>query len=347
MVKLPYKTHQTNNCKRTNDVKQALFILLSVLLAALGANTVMAAPTPAGTTINNTAILSYNVSGVPQGPITSNTAQFNVDEIIDVVLTANAPVSVNSPDTNRVLIFTLSNIGNGSESFSLARNNSVAGDSFDPTDGTLGSLFLDSNGNGVFDSGIDTAYSGPILLASGESKTIFVLGNIPPGQATGDTGQVGLTASSTTTGAAGAAPGTNLPGLGDSGVNAIVGNTQAQTTTNGTYIVSGLTISVAKSVVSIADPRGGSNLEPGSIVTYQIVVTATGSGAATNLVVTDPLPSPELTYQSDSITVGGVARTDAADADNASFSGTTVTVDFGAITAPLTLPAIQLKAKLN
>ena len=39
---------------------------------------------------------------------------------------------MNTPDTNRVLAFTITNVGNGTELFTLTPNLAVAGDQFNP-----------------------------------------------------------------------------------------------------------------------------------------------------------------------------------------------------------------------
>jgi uncharacterized repeat protein (TIGR01451 family) len=327
-------------------------ILIGVFLG-LWASAAQAAPTPAATVISNIATLNYEVGGTPD-TITSPPASFTVDELIDVSLTWQdaSSVAVNSPDVDRPLAFILSNIGNGPESFSLSRNNSVTGDNFDPSNGTSGSIYLENGLQPGFQASgpnADTIYipgTNDPNLTPGSAQTVYVDSNIPGTLTTGNTGLVGLTASSKTPGAAGATPGTSLAGQGVGGVDALVGSTSAQATRTGSYIVSGISVALAKTIASVVDPRGGSNLEPGSIVTYQIVVTVSGSGTAGNLTISDPLPA-EFTYIPGSTTVGAASRTDAADADNASFGSGTVTVNFGSVVAPATLPAIQFRATLN
>jgi uncharacterized repeat protein (TIGR01451 family) len=327
-------------------------ILIGVFLG-LWASTAQAAATPAATVISNIATLNYEVGGTPDS-ITSLPAKFTVDELIDVSLIWQdaSSISVNSPDVDKPLTFILTNIGNGPESFSLTRNNSLTGDNFDPSNGASGSIYLENGLQPGFQTSgpnADSIYipgtNDPNLTAGG-TQTIYVNSNIQSALPTGNTAFLSLTASSRTPGAAGATPGTSLAGQGVGGVNALVGSTRAQAVQNGSYIVSGLSVTVAKTVASIVDPRAGNNLEPGSVVAYQIVVTVSGSGTAGNLTITDPLPA-EFTYFPGSITVGGAARTDAVDADNASFGSGTVTVNFGSVVAPATLPAIQFRATLN
>lgn len=306
-----------------------------------------AAITPAGTVISNTATLNYEIDGVAQPPVLSDgdpitpglqPASFRVDELIDLNLAWQdaAPVSVNSPDSNDALTFLLSNIGNGPESFSLTRVNSLAGDSFDPINGSAGSIYLENGLQPGFQfSGpnADTLYIPGVnnpLLAPGASQLVYINSDMPAALANGNTGLVRLTAAATTPGAAGSAPGTILPGAGTAGVDAVVGTNQAQQSRNGAYLVSGLTVVVAKTV--LAPPA---LIQPGSILNYQISVTVSGSGTAANLVINDPMP-PELNYTSGSLQVNGAARTDAADADNGQFVANTLTVSFGNTAAPIT-----------
>jgi uncharacterized repeat protein (TIGR01451 family) len=92
-----------------------------------------------------------------------------------------------------------------------------------------------------------------------------------------------------------------------------------------------------KTVLKVTDPQGGGVAMPGSILTYQIVATLAGTGTATGLVITDPLPV-NTTYVPGSMAVNGLAQTDAADADLAQWVGSTQTVSLalGNVAAPAT-----------
>ncbi len=214
-------------------------------LALLVSPSVVAAITPAGTVINNTATLTYSTGDVTN-TATSNTASLTVDELINVLLTWQdaSSVIVNSPDIGDALTFLLSNTGNGPETFTLARNNTpAASDDYDPITSTI-SLYVESNGNPGLQTGPggDAPYSGGITLDLEESRIVYVLSDTPGSLATGSRGLLALTASSTTEGAAGAAPGTVLTGAGEGGIAAIVGASRAQSTALGSYITSGLSV---------------------------------------------------------------------------------------------------------
>ncbi len=313
------------------------------MLAGLSTPLVFAAA-PAGSVISNTVTLNYSIGGVPT-VANSNTASFVVAELINVTLTlqAAAPVSVNSPDVGRAITVLLTNTGNGSEAFSLTRNNALAGDQFNPANAAAGAIFLENGLQPGFQAtgpNADTPYVPGVndpVLAADETRTIHVVSDIPAGVALGGLGNVGITASSLTPGASGAVPGTGLPGAGTGGVIAVVGGSQATSTVIGSYIVSGFAVAIAKSVLLVQDPKGGNLIMPGSVLTYRLVLSVTGAGTANNLTVSDPLPL-ETTFIAGSIKVNGVTRTDAVDADNADYTPATRTVSarFGNTLSPAT-----------
>ncbi len=322
--------------------------------------------TAAGTTITNNATANYSVAGVAATAATS-TVSIRVDELISVRVTAPvAATAVNTPDTNRVLAFTVSNVGNGTELFTLTPNLAVGGDQFNPTPGTAGQLFLDINNNGVLDVGTDTLIAGPITINADQSVRVLLVSNIPAALVNGNQGVVTLTAASATAGAAGAAPGTILtnlgtPTVGGGTIDAVVGvgpggmvpvpDSGSDDSANGTYVVAAVTVTIVKEVLSVtnpfgvvsgpcnvgAPPAGCSVFVPGTIVQYQVTVTVSGTGTAQAVTITDNIPV-NSTYVANSIRVGAAARTDAVDADNASCSGCgnavgTVAVVLGDITA--------------
>jgi uncharacterized repeat protein (TIGR01451 family) len=293
------------------------------------------AATLAGTSISSVATVTYKLEGAAAAPIVSVPATFSVDELIALTLIwqDGSPVSVNSPDNGDALQFLLTNIGNGTETFTLTRDNAPAvADDYDPLSSAI-SIYIESNGTPGLQTGTggDTVYAGSLTLAPEQSAQLYVVSDTPAALPNGATGQVALTAASTTPGAAGAAAGTVLPGAGDSGVTAVVGPSQGMAISLGSHLVSGL----AARVVKTASVAGGGDAAPGKTLVYTLTVSLSGTGTAGNLVVTDPLPA-ELTYVPDSITVNAASRTDAADGDNAAFSGNTLSVSFGDAAAPAT-----------
>lgn len=322
------------------------------------------AATPAGTLITNIAVVNYTIAGSYQTPMSSLAAQLLVDEIIQPVLSCQSlpSVAVNSPSINDALTFLLTNSGNGAEAFSLQRSNGplplpagnytpVNSVAYDPLNTPTGAIFLESNNVAGFQAGADLAYipgvNDPVIPA-GKGQIIYVLSDTT-NVAANALGEVLLTATSRTAGAAGAAVATRLLGVGDNlgngASNAVVATPRAQAAATCRYIASGLGFVMNKRVLSVADPLGGVLLMPGATVTYQITVNLAGVGAATGLVVSDPIPA-NLTYVPGSIVVGGAAMTDAIDADSAQFATNTVTVSLGNVAAPASV-VITFRATLN
>jgi len=321
-----------------------LFVVVGWLVLSYMSSHAQAAGTPAGTVVSNTVTLTYTLGGAAN-VASSNAATFTVDEIINVSLVAQdvAPVAVNSPDTNRVITFTLINIGNGSENFSLNRNNAIAGDQFDPLTAVVGGIFIESGAQTGFQAGgpnADTLYipsSNDPVLAADASLIVYLVSDIPSSLALGSTARVSLSASALTAGASGAAPGTTLAGAGVGGVDALVGVSRAAATTVASYQVSGLAVAVFKRVSLIKDPQGriSTIIMPGSELTYSVTLRVSGNGTANNLAFDDPLPA-ETDFVPGSITVNGQARTDAAGDDNADFTANTINVVFGNTVSPAT-----------
>ena len=152
---------------------------------------------------------------------------------------------VNSPNVGKALSFVLTNTGNGSQTFRLARNNVIAGDQFDLANMAAGAIHLESGAQAGFQStgpNADTQHQpgvNDLVLASDASRVIYLFSSIPAALATGALGHVSRAASAATTGASGARAGTVLARLGQGGVDAVVGDSRGQASTQGSYIVSG------------------------------------------------------------------------------------------------------------
>lgn len=313
------------------NVRLAQLVPLIIATATIGfADTAYAAGTTAGTTISNTATATYTDTGGSPQTTTSNQVDLVVDELLDVTVVSTDPgdVTTQPGSTNQVLTFNVTNTGNGSEAFRLTPNSTLGGDQFDPT---TTSIVLDTNGNGVYDPGVDTVYTAGVndpVLAPDASITVFVLSTIPAGTSDGDRGQTTLTAAATTgTGA----PGTTFPGQGQGGGNAVVGSTGADGVDDGFYLVQNATIAFTKTQ-SVIDPFGGTTVVPGSFVTYTLTATVSGSGQLTNVAISDAIPA-NTTYRTGTLSLQGGGLSDAADADAGEFTGTGVTVRMGTVPA--------------
>jgi uncharacterized repeat protein (TIGR01451 family) len=309
-------------------LRSSLFIAAAMGSVALS-SAANAAPTLAGTDIENIASASYDT---PNGPVTidSNRVVIKVDELLDVTVTSSDPGDViTTPGaTTNVLTYLVTNTGNGNEAFSLTADVSRAGDDFDPT---LQQIVLDTNGNGLYDAGVDTVYiagtNNPII-APEASLTVFILSTTPASVVNGNRAEVGLTAAATTgTGA----PGTAFAGAGAGGGNAVVGTTGADAADGAFLAVQAATLALVKTAV-VTDPFGGDRAVPGSIITYRLVATVTGAGSISNVVISDPIPA-STTYTAGSITLEALALSDATDTDAGSFNGTQIRTVVGTVPA--------------
>jgi uncharacterized repeat protein (TIGR01451 family) len=296
------------------------FSLAGLIAASLLPQLVQAAGTAAGSAINNTAQVSYDIGGSPV-TTTSNPTTLNVAEIINTNLTTlTASVSVTPGATNQVLQFRLTNTGNGPEQFSLLPNSTIVGDDFDPTL-AANRIYFDTDGTPGFSPG-DTLYvpgSNDPTLAADASILVLVLNDIPTGLANGATGRSELSVSSLTGGLSGAV-GQTYAGQGVGGVDAVLGTT-----------------------------AGRSQPVPGATITYQVVITASGTGTASNAGFTDAIPA-NTTYVPGTLRLNGATLTDGADADAGQYLGTPtaqVSVVLGTLTSASTAQTINFAVTIN
>ncbi len=301
--------------------------IISAALNLTGA--AYAAGTLAGTDINNVATATYDGPG---GTVTVNTNQvtIKVDELLDVTVARTSPgdVATTPSATGNVLIFRITNTGNGSEAFSLTTDVNKSGDDFNPT---LNQIVIDTNDNGVYDAGVDTVYvagSNDPVLTPDQGKTIFVLTNTPATPVNGNRAEIGLTATALT---GSGTPGTVFAGLGDGGGDAVVGTTTATKEATGFLVVQAATIALVKSAI-VLDPFGGNRPVPGAVITYNLVATITGAGSLNNVVISDPIPTG-TTYSTGTITLESATLTDAADTDTGNYTGTEISVGLGNVPA--------------
>ena len=319
-------------------------LLATVAIGAAGlAVPAQAALTRAGVVINNTASASYDNAAGTTTTVASNTVSLRVDELLDVAVTSTdaGDVGTTPGATGTVLTFRISNTGNGEERFRLTANGAIGGDDFDPA---TTSVFLDTNGNGVYDPAVDLAYvagSNDPLIAAESAVTAFIVTQTPTNVADGARGLVSLSAAAVTgTGA----PGTVFAGLGTGGGDAVVGASTADRNATGTLRVSAATVDFVKSAL-VTDQFGGTKAVPGATISYTLVARTTGSGTLLNLRVGDTVPDG-TTYVPGTITLDGAALTDAADGDAGSFAANRIAVGLGAVPGGVTR-TVGFKVKIN
>jgi hypothetical protein len=280
-------------------------------VAMLGANPAFAAGTASGTTVTNTATVNYAVGGVTQGVVTSNNAVFTVDRKINLTVAELGTVTtdVAPGSTAQVTTFTVTNTSNATLDFILSASQIAGGtaahggtDNFDVTGVTI---FVDSNGNNVYDAGVDTATFIDELAADGV-RTVFIVANVPAGQANGSVAEINLTAQAGESGTAGTqgAASTQTAGANTAGVDTVFADTagtavgdaarDGRHSDDDDYTVRAALLTAVKTSTILWDPfNGNTNPKhiPGAVVEYCIAVTnAAGGALATGVSVGDPLP---------------------------------------------------------
>ncbi len=341
-----------------------------------------AAATPSGTTISSLATLTYVIGADPSSTATSNTVSFLVDKKVNLLVAevSGSATSVNIGQIGAVTTFSVTNLGNDPQGFNLtaalASGNPAPGGTAPFTTNNFSAtglqVFVDSNANGAYDPVIDTATS-ILTLAAGASQTVFIVANLPGTVLNGQQSVVSLTATAvvpTTMTALVATLGGNTAGVDvvfvdSKGVATGDITRDAKHSAYAAYLAKGVNLVLTKSVASVLDPNGTAVLMPGAMMTYQIAVVLSGTGTATNLMITDPLPA-NTTYVPGSITVtcvsgtytGGACGTSTTpqpaatktdtntDTDFADFTTNTVSVSLGNVAAPANV-VITFRATIN
>ncbi len=306
--------------------------LVSALALVLGpASRAEARGTPAGTDLVTRASVTYALEGEARSG-SSNETIVRVDEVIDfdLVWQDAGRVEAFAGASNLPLVYSLQNTGNGPEMFLLAALSALAGDDFDPG---AARLFLDSDGDGLFDPAADAPYArgaNDPLLEPDEAALIFLVADIPADAADGAVGTLKLVV---TAGTGIGAPGTIVLGAGDLGTDAVIGTSGGFGERAGGFEVVNVTLDLVKTA-TVRDPDGGGDPRPGAVITYTIVTTVAGAGTARGVVITDPLP-PNTAWLPASLRLNGLALTDAADGDAGDFGATlpgTLSVRLGDLT---------------
>lgn len=324
------------------------------MLAALP-HAAHAAGTASGTVINNSVVLQCSLCGA--SGISSGAVSFVVDNKVNVAVADSdgAATSVIAGQLAAVTTFSVTNLGNTVQDYSLAAANVTSGAALyggtDNFDAAACIVRVESGAAPGYDAADTASYIDE--LASDASRLAYVVCNIPASQASGDQAIVSLTAATLqggTPGMQGAATvatvGADSPATVD--VVFVDGMGSDDAARDGKYSGRdayrlGTPATLSKTVANIQDPSGcsaasGCKIVRGSILTYRIELIVPAAGNVSGLVLTDPIP-PNMTYVPGSIVVNGAAKTDAADGDKADFgitSANTVTVAPGTVAAPLT-----------
>ncbi|MDF1535457.1 MAG: hypothetical protein P1S46_03015 [bacterium] len=298
--------------------KLILTALTVALAAAVVPGSALAGGTWAGTVVDNTALLSWDIGSVAY--TTSDTATFVVDELINVQVTNNVlgtNLSVWPGDTFRPLAFDVQNAGNGTIDFYVE----ALGD---------GALFVtnvniwaDSNGNGTLDTLVDVNLgAGPITESSVTMDTVYTffivadVGASPVTTNTPDTYDLRVMAYR----AEAAITADNGAAFNATTIEQVMADTGGTATgfadydgadsARAVYNLVWANLSLTKSFTVIdTDPmNSGQHAIPGATLRYTLHVLNSGTGAATALSIADATPA--------GTTFGAVQSASAGTVDN-------------------------------
>lgn len=270
--------------------------------------------TNSGTTITNTATVDFQVGSVQQTQRTANSS-FTVDRKVNltVALVGGPTTSVVPGEAQAVITFDVANLSNDTIDAVLAVTQAGSGDNFNATNVRI---FVD-DGDGVYDAG-DTQTTLIDEIAEDVVRRVFVVSDIPLDRANNDLANLTLSATAHAGGAAGTqgAVLTATPGGNTSGVDTVLADgagpddsaNDGVFTARSGYRVTAATLTVTKTSRVLQDPLSGATNPkaiPGAEVEYCVAVSnAAGGALATNVVVTDVVPS-DLTIVAGSIRVNG------------------------------------------
>jgi uncharacterized repeat protein (TIGR01451 family) len=311
------------------------------VIAAFASTTAHAAGTASGSTISNTATVSYSVGGTAQPTVSNVPTVFTVDRKVVFRVDETAPIATTSVSPGQlaaVTTFTVSNTSNATMDFGLSIpvqqvGGAGAHSNTDNFDVTAPGIFADTNSNGVYDAGTDLAITFLDEVLADTSRTVFIVANIPAGRVTGDVAAVSLLAQARDGGAAGqgavaaATPGANTAGvdtvLADTAYDALNTASDGLGTAKDDYTVSAAILAVTKTVRVLSDPiniPANAKMIPGAVIEYCIIITNTGVATAQPTTITDPVPAT-LSINAASLRVNGTATAGVCNANGVAGGG--------------------------
>ncbi|MDH0668046.1 beta strand repeat-containing protein [Acinetobacter junii] len=276
-----------------------------------------AAAPSAGTNISNIASASYTDSNGSNKTVTSNVVSTTVLQVASFTLLADQTQTANA-NGQVSLSHTLTNTGNGTDTFTVAVvNNDTRNNTTDKFDFSGLNVYLDANKDGVPDSQTPIT---SVTLTAGQSVNLIVQATTANNAAVDDLGKLTVSA---------------ISGF-DTSVTAK--NVDTVKITNGAII------SLLKSA-SVSNVDATSSSPAAREVEYTLAYQNTGNTTATNVTITDELPSG-LTYVTGSATVNGTAVSDAADTDGYNFTSGTATLVIPTVAANSS-GVLKFKVRVN
>lgn len=306
-------------------MKKIMVIASAMLFGFISAN---AAGTAAGTTVSNTASLSYTVGGAVQPIVnTPAAATFVVDKKIDFQVSHDDSPKhlVTTPGaTDQERSFTLTNESNSVQDYTLSASNLVASEVYDTKtdDADVTNFEISIDGGTTWSTGPVTVDN----LAVDDNLTVLVRADVPNTNTNGQVMNIQLEATAVQDGTTtpevvtgSGADGTLSPdrkdavdvvlaegaGITDFGNTAFDGKYSAWAG----YIIESPTLSLTKSSCVFEDLVSGKSANakriPGATITYLFDIENTGAIDASDINITDSLPA-----QLDVTTVTAVVEDD-------------------------------------
>lgn len=278
-------------------IKISKLIPLALSLAALSFTTsYWAAGTASGTSINNTAVLTYNVGGTAQTEIESSeggnstpgagsgsATSFKVDKKIDLSVTAGSAVNVVPGTAAQNITFTLVNEGNSQETFSFSPTQVASGDDFDTSCATLANVTLAADATATITVKCDIPVSNGVTVKNGKTSIVDLKAtttNVTETAGADDAATVQTVFADNT--------GTGTDGADRNAQHSAV-NTYTINTADLTVMK---TSAVTKMSINNADDSTDPKRIPGATIEYTITVSnAAGASTASGIVISDAIPA--------------------------------------------------------
>lgn len=316
-----------------------LYLRLGAVAAALlFGQQALAEGTRAGTVVENTASVDYQVNAIDQTAVSSNTVSFQVDRRVDFVWTlASTPdlEPVTPGGSDYFVDFVLTNTSNSDLDFDLVLAQTANGVLIDNTgndDADLATVDYAISGNTVAGGdpdpvrGVNTGIIDD--LPADAAIRVRVYGDAALTMLDGEVAGVELTATAFEPGTAGLGAALTYGGPNTDAVeNVDVDDLAGVRIAIDGFIVEAAALAATKAYSVVSDPLNSGLVVPGAVVEYTITIVNSGGTAASNVSVTDTLDG-DVTflggqYAGNDIEIdnGGVVTQCSADAAGADTDG--------------------------
>ncbi len=247
--------------------KISVFAAVVCAFVLLGTTSAFAAGTPAGTEIKNVAKMTYkDLSGADFDTLYSDTAKTTVQQIAGVTLTPTGSLQISSDSMWIYFPHTVTNTGNGTDSYNLTSADSAS---------WLSNVVFDTDGDGVWDTGETTPVSSISNLQADSTYKIIVRLFVPNGVVSGLMDTIRTTVTST---------------FVDPGPNAYP--------TQSAWVRDSIRTRVTEIALSKTNDNG--DPVPGDTIEYTINYTNNGTGTGEGAALYDTLDA-NVTYLAGSI----------------------------------------------